>query len=102
MEQLSFNMKVACDLALRDAKAHSEDENEYRIHGATPREVDAYLEKELGFELGDTDYDSVCDSVFFDYDKDGLRITLEWNGWTGYVGVTGRYEGESEDEDYEG
>ena len=76
MEQLSFNMKVACDLALRDARAHSEDENEYRIHGATPREVDAYLKKELGFEEGDADYDGVGDSVFFDYFKDGLVIML--------------------------
>lgn len=95
MEQLSFNKKVACDLAIRDARAHSEDENEYRIHGATPKEVDEYLE-ELGFDEGDTDYDGVCDSVFFTYYKDGLEITLEWNGWTGYVSVTGRYEGDEE------
>jgi hypothetical protein len=95
MEQLSFNKKVACDLAIRDARAHSEDENEYRIHGATPLDVDIYL-SELGFDVDDTDYDGVCDSVFFTYSKDGLAITLEWNGWTGYVSVTGRYEGDEE------
>lgn len=95
MEQLSFNKKVACDLAIRDAMAHSEDENEYRIHGATPKEVDEYLE-ELDFDVDDTDYDGVCDSVFFTYSKDGLQITLEWNGWTGYISVTGRYEGDEE------
>lgn len=95
MEQLSFNKKVACDLAIRDARAHSEDENEYRIHGATPKEVHEYLE-ELGFEEGNLDYDDICDSVFLNYYKDGLTITLEWNGWTGYVSVTGRYEGDEE------
>jgi hypothetical protein len=95
MENLTFNMKVAVDLALRDARAKSLDENEYRIRDVAPLDVDIYL-SELGFDVDDTDYDGVCDSVFFTYSKDGLAITLEWNGWTGYVSVTGRYEGDEE------
>ena len=88
MDNLTFNMKVAVDLALRDARAKSLDENEYRIRGAVPKEVDDYLE-EMGFTMDNTDYDGVCDSVFFTYSKDDLCIVLEWNGWTGYVGVMG-------------
>jgi len=88
MEQLTFTMKVAVDLALRDAKAKSLDENEYRIRGVAPIEVDHYLE-EMGFDMDDSDYDNVCDSVYFTYSKDDLCIVLEWNGWTGYVGVMG-------------
>jgi hypothetical protein len=95
MENLTFNMKVAVDLALRDARAKSLDENEYRIRDVAPLDVDIYL-SELGFDVDDTDYDGVCDSVFFTYSKDGLQITLEWNGWTGYISVTGRYEGDEE------
>lgn len=88
MEDLTFNMKVAVDLALRDARAKSLDENEYRIRGAAPIEVGRYLE-ELGFDMDDTDYDSVWDSVYCTYSKDNLCIVLEWGGWTGYVGVMG-------------
>lgn len=88
MEDLTFNMKVAVDLALRDARAKSLDENEYRIRDVAPIEVDIYL-SELGFDIDDTDYDGVCDSVYFTYSKDSLCIVLEWNGWTGYIGVMG-------------
>ena len=88
MEDLTFNMKVAVDLALRDARAKSLDENEYRIRDVAPIEVDIYL-GELGFDIDDNDYDGVCDSVYFTYSKDGLCIVLEWNGWTGYIGVMG-------------
>ena len=101
MEKLSFSMKVACDLALRDAKANDGRITDYQICDATPRQVDAYLEKELGFSIGNTDYDSVCDEVYFEYAKDDLIITLIWNGWTGYVAVNG-YNLGREDEDYEG
>lgn len=88
MEYTTYEMKVAVDLALRDARAKSLDENEYRIRGAVPMEVDHYLEA-MGFEMDDNDYDGLCDSVFFTYSKDDLCILLEWNGWTGYVGVMG-------------
>ena len=88
MENLTFNMKVAVDLALHDARGKSLDENEYRIREAAPIDVGRYLE-EMGFEMDDTDYDGVCDSVYFTYRKDDLCILLEWNGWTGYVGVMG-------------
>lgn len=88
MEDLTFNMKVAVDLALHDARGKSLDENEYRIRGAAPAEVGRYLE-ELGFEVDDTDYDSVWDSVYCTYSKDNLCIVLEWGGWTGYVGAMG-------------
>jgi hypothetical protein len=88
MDNLTFNMKVAVDLALRDARAKSLDENEYRIRDVAPLDVDIYL-SELGFDVDDTDYDGVCDSVYFTYSKDDLCIVLEWNGWTGYVGVMG-------------
>ena len=88
MENLTFNMKVAVDLALRDAKAKSLDENEYRIRGAAPMEVGRYLQ-ELGFDMDDTDYDGIYDNVFTTYSKDGLCIMIDWDGWTGYVGVMG-------------
>jgi hypothetical protein len=88
MEDLTFNMKVAVDLALRDARAKSLDENEYRIRGAAPAEVGHYLE-ELGFDMDDTDYDGVYESVFTTYSKDSLCIMLNWDGWTGCVGVMG-------------
>ena len=88
MENLTFNMKVAVDLALRDAKAKSLDENEYVIRGVVPIEVSQYLE-EMGFDMDDSDYDGICDSVFFTYNRDDLCIVLEWNGWTGFVGVMG-------------
>lgn len=88
MENLTFNMKVAVDLALRDARAKSLDENEYRIRDVAPLDVDIYL-SELGFDSVGTDYDDVWDSVYCTYNKDNLCIVLEWNGWTGYVGVMG-------------
>lgn len=88
MGYTTYEMKFAVDLALRDARAKSLDETEYRIEGATPAEVGRYLE-ELGFDMDDTDYDGVYENVFTTYSKDGLCIILEWNGWTGYVGVMG-------------
>lgn len=88
MEYTTYEMKVAVDLALRDARAKSLDEIEYRIEGATPIEVGRYLE-EMGFDVDDTDYDGVYDNVFTTYSKDGLCIMLDWDGWTGYVGVMG-------------
>lgn len=88
MEYTTYEMKVAVDLALRDARAKSLDEIEYRIEGAAPIEVGRYLE-EMGFEMYDIDYDGIYDSVFTTYNKDELCIVLEWGGWTGYVGVMG-------------
>ena len=88
MENLTYNMKIAVDLALRDARAKSLDENEYRIRDVAPIEVDHYLQ-ELGFDVDDTDYDGVCDSVYFTYSNEGLCIVLEWNGWTGHISVMG-------------
>ena len=65
------------------------------IHDMDYNTYDEYLE-ELGFDADNPDYDGICDSVFLNYYKDGLEITLEWNGWTGYVSVTGRYKGDEE------
>ena len=88
MENLTFNMKVAVDLALRDARAKSLDENEYCIRGVTPAEVGHYLE-EIGFDVDSVDYDGVYDNVFTTYSRDELCIVLDWNGWTGFVAVMG-------------
>lgn len=88
MEDLTFNMKVAVDLALRDAEAKSLDEVEYRIEGATPAEVGRYLE-ELGFDMDDTSDNGVYDNIFTTYSKDGLCIMIDWDGWTGFVAVMG-------------
>lgn len=84
----TFNtIKDAVELALHSLNT----DEEYKINGASPKEVNYYLEDVLGFELSDSDYDTPDDSVFYRYEnyEKGLVIILESNGWTHYVGVSG-------------
>lgn len=66
-------------------------DKEFKISNASPMQVDAYLEKELGMVFEHSEYDSPDDSVCFIYvDREkGVAIVFEWNGWTQYMGVSG-------------
>lgn len=87
MNETNHTIKDAVELALHSLNT----DDEYRINGASPKEVNYYLEDVLGFELSDSDYDTPDDSVFYRYTnyEKGLVIVLESNGWTHYVGVSG-------------
>lgn len=88
MKDLKFNMKIAIDFALRDAKTNT-IERKYQVCDAVPKEINDYLKNELNFVFKEASCNSICDAIFSDYIKDDLVITLVWNGWTGYVAVSG-------------
>ena len=87
MSKTNYTIKDAVELALHSLNT----DDEYRISGASPKEVNYYLEDVLGFEFSLIDYDTPDDSVFYRYEnyEKGLVIILESNGWTHYVGVSG-------------
>ena len=87
MNERNYTSKDAVELALHSLNT----DDEYKINGASPKEVNNYLEDVLGFEFSDVDYDTPDDSVFYRYEnyEKGLIIILESNGWTHYVGVSG-------------
>lgn len=87
MEETHNTIQDAVKLALNSLNT----DDEYRINGASPKEVNDYLEDVLGFEFSDIDYNKPDDSVFYTYAnyEKGVAIILESNGWTYYVGVSG-------------
>ena len=87
MNETYNTIKDAVELALNSLNT----DDEFKINGASPKEVNNYLEDVLGFEFSDIDYDKPDDSVFYRYAsyEKGVAIVLESNGWTHYVGVSG-------------
>lgn len=83
----SYTIQDAVKLALSDL----DTDNEFKIKGASPMQVDAYLEKELGMIFEHAEYDSPDDRVCYIYtDREkGVAIAFEWNGWAQYMSVSG-------------
>ena len=70
-----------------DRAIESLDTNIY-VKGVSPSEVDAFLER-VGWELGEVSTGYCCDDwSYAEYINDecpGVKLTMEWNGWTGQV-----------------
>lgn len=58
------------------------------IKGVSPSEVDEFLD-EYGWELGEVTTGYCCDDwSYVEYINDAypdIKLTMEWNGWTGQV-----------------
>lgn len=82
-----YTIQEAIELALQTLNT----EDEYKIKGASPKEVSDYIENVLGFEFSDSDYDKPYESIYYTYAnyENETAIILEWNGWTGNVWVAG-------------
>lgn len=59
-----------------------------KVVGYTPQETDEFLER-VGWELCEVATGCCCDDwSYAEYINDGcpdIKLTMEWNGWTGQV-----------------
>ena len=91
-----YNVKVAVDLAIRDAK----EENEYRVkEGIAPCDVSDILE-EMGWEFSSRDSGFVDEWTLDKYVNEAypdIVLCVSWNGWYGISDISAMREGDAEE-----
>lgn len=90
----TYNVKVAVDLAIRDAK----EENEYRVkEGIAPIDVSNVLE-EMGWEFSSRDSGFVDEWTLDEYVNEAypnVVLCVSWHGWYGTSDISARLEEEN-------